>query len=203
MPDTRSPRAPDDLIELGRIAAAYGVKGWVKVQPYSAHAEVLLNTASWWLKAPVPLAGAGALSHPAPVEVLACRLHGASLAASLKGVADRSQAESLKGYGVWVSRAVFPSSEPDEYYWVDLIGCRLWGLRDNAPEPIGCVTDVVDNGAHAILRVARAAPEAVDGAAPAAGRARVDEVLVPFVAAHIRHVDLTARRIDSDWPVDF
>ena len=35
--------APADLIELGRITAAYGIKGWVKVQPHSAQAEVLLG----------------------------------------------------------------------------------------------------------------------------------------------------------------
>ncbi|HEU0230426.1 MAG TPA: ribosome maturation factor RimM [Burkholderiaceae bacterium] len=203
MPDTRSPAVPDDLVELGRVVSAYGVKGWVKIQPYSADAGVLLNAASWWLKAPGSLARPGALSHPSSVVVLACRPQGASVVANLQGVDDRTQAESLKGCGVWVPRAVFPSSDPDEYYWVDLIGCRLWGERDSVPELLGNVVEVLDNGAHAVLRVARMRP-GPDGE-PAAledSRGRALETLVPFVAAHVHHVDLAARRIDSDWPVD-
>jgi 16S rRNA processing protein RimM len=26
--------------------------------------------------------------------------------------------------------------------------------------------------------------------------------LVPFVAAHVQHVDIVARRIETDWPLD-
>lgn len=204
MPETPGSETPGDLVELGRVASAYGVKGWVKVQPYSSHAEVLLDTATWWLKAPAPLARAGALPSLSRVKVLACRAHGASVVASLDGVADRSGAESLKGCGIWVSRSAFPSSDPDEYYWVDLIGCRLWGERDGVPELIGTVSEVVDNGAHAVLRVARmAAGPGGESVALEDSRGRALEVLVPFVAAHVHHVDLAARRLDSDWPVDF
>jgi 16S rRNA processing protein RimM len=49
--------APDDLIELGRIISAYGVRGWVKIQPHSAQGTVLRAAPVWWLVAPVaPLA---------------------------------------------------------------------------------------------------------------------------------------------------
>jgi 16S rRNA processing protein RimM len=204
MPETPGSETPGDLVELGRVASAYGVKGWVKIQPYSSQAEVLLNAATWWLKAPAPLSRAGALSSPSPVKVLACRAHGSSVVANLGGVDDRTRAESLKGYGIWVSRSAFPSSDPDEYYWVDLVGCCLWGERDGVPELIGTVSEVLDNGAHAVLRVARmAAGPGGELAVLEDSRGRALEVLVPFVAAHVHHVDLAARRLDSDWPVDF
>ena len=59
--------APDDLIELGRIISAYGVRGWVKIQPHSAQGTVLRAAPVWWLVAPVaPLAKPGA---PVPHKV--------------------------------------------------------------------------------------------------------------------------------------
>ena len=69
--------------------------------------------------------------------------------------------------------------------------------------------EVLDNGAHAILRVERlvVTPEAsIDPDARAEplldANGRPQEVLVPFVAAHVQTVDISKRRIESDWPFD-
>lgn len=197
---------PPDLVELGRIVAAYGIRGWVKVQPHSAQADVLLGAESWWLKAPVPVhGGAGALPYARRARVQASRTQGATVVAQLDLSADRNAAESFKGHTVWVPRSEFPAPETDEYYWVDLIGCRLYGAaEDGGSVLIGMVRDVADNGAHAVLRVARAGLDAQGAAVPVLdAKGRELEVLVPFVAAHIQAVDLAARRIDSDWPLDF
>jgi 16S rRNA processing protein RimM len=207
MPEERDgAAAPPDLVELGRIVAAYGIRGWVKVQPHSAQADVLLGTASWWLKAPVPVhGGAGALPYARRAGVQASRTQGAAVVAQLDLAPDRDAAESLKGYTVWVPRGEFPAPETDEYYWVDLIGCRLYGAaEDGASALIGVVRDVADNGAHAVLRVERAGLDAQGMPVPMLdAKGRAQEVLVPFVAAHVQAVDLAARRIDSDWPLDF
>ena len=97
--------APTDLIELGRISAAYGVKGWVKVQPHSANAEVLLSASQWWLTRPVPELARGAVaSAPVAIKVLQVRSQGATVVAQLAGIADRDQAEALRGYAVQAPR---------------------------------------------------------------------------------------------------
>jgi len=195
------PQAPSDLIELGRIVSAYGIRGWVKVQPHSAQAEVLLAASSWWLQPRTERepAGQDALRYP----VLVSRPQGATVVASLSGVSDRETAHALRGLGVYVSRSDFPPPEEGEYYWVDLIGCMLFGDRDGQPAPIGRVAEVIDNGAHAVLRVHRLADGDADAAPALDAKGRPVEVLVPFVAAHVRGVELAARRIDTDWPVDF
>jgi len=195
VPDAESAMAPDEQVELGRVVSAYGVKGWVKIQPYSVQADVLLKADVWRLEAPVSRQSAGALSRGSSMKVLAARRQGSTIVASLDAVTDRTQAELLKGCTVWVSRALFPPTEPDEYYWVDLIGCELWGERDGAPELIGKVVDVLDNGAHALLRVARVSARD-DGGRPI-------EILVPFVSAHVHGVDLANKRLTSNWPVEF
>jgi 16S rRNA processing protein RimM len=200
------PAAPADLVELGRITGAYGVKGWVKIQPHSANADVLLSISQWWLMRSVPVTGQGSATPvPSAIKVQTARPQGATVVAQLAGIADRDQAEALRGMGVYASRSIFPEPEQDEYYWVDLIGCTLFGQEEGVATLMGVVDDVLDNGAHAILKVRRlscktpdAAPETVLDA-----KGKPVEVLVPFVHVHIQNVDLAARRIDSDWPLEF
>ncbi len=197
-------KAPDDLVELGRIVSAYGVRGWVKVQPHSSGGDALLASRSWWLKAPVPPGSSGALPSARLAQVTAVRPQGATVVAQLDGNTDRDVAEGFKAYTVWVSRADFPPSEDDEYYWVDLIGCSLLGDHEGQPTLIGIVSEVIDNGAHGVLRVVRHAPDDNGVARPVlGGKGKPLEVLVPFVAAHVHTVDLPNKRLYSDWPVDF
>lgn len=221
---------PSDLIELGRISDAYGIRGWVKVQPHSAEADALLGVSQWWLKAPglaqktvqspvqqsapktvaqsapQPPSGSGASSRPssAPqsIQVLASRPQGSTVVAQFQGFANRNQAESLKGYSVWVSRAQFPPPEPDEYYWVDLLGCTLFGEDGQGRQVLlGTVADVTDNGAHAVLKVHCMQAQPDGSALPLLdARGRPREMLVPFVQAHVHTVNLSERQLFSNWP---
>jgi 16S rRNA processing protein RimM len=125
--------------------------------------------------------------------------------ADLEHVGDRDLAESMRGYTVHVSRQFFPKAQADEFYWVDLVDCYVF----SAAQLVGVVLEVVDNGAHAILRVQRMTlagdqtpsiehmPQVTLDA-----KGRPEEILVPFVAAHVQHVDIVARRIETDWPLD-
>ncbi|MNQ36567.1 Ribosome maturation factor RimM [compost metagenome] len=124
------------------------------------------------------------------------------MVAQLAGIADRDQAEAMRGYSVQAPRGSFPAPEEDEYYWVDLIGCALYTSANGEPALIGVVDEVLDNGAHAVLKVLRQKVGA-EGPEPILNaKGRPAEMLVPFVRAHIHAVDLAARRIDSDWPAD-
>jgi|TARA_R110000851_G_scaffold295568_1_gene450491 16S rRNA processing protein RimM len=213
--------APHDLIELGRIVSAYGVKGWVKIQPHSAQADVLLSTSTWWLKAPVPRGKQGAFSRRAGgtgsvrnaqdnmpegmmYRVQASRFHTDSVVAQLESVNDRDQAEAMKGYTVWAPRSAFPAPDDDEYYWIDLIGCRLYGEQDTETVLLGEILEVIDNGVHGVLRVARAC-ETESGALERLlnEKGRPQEVLVPFVQAHVYKVDLKNKSLYSNWPTDW
>ncbi|MDO9025470.1 ribosome maturation factor RimM [Zwartia sp.] len=233
MADAGAHRAPDDLVELGRIVSAYGVRGWVKVQPHSAQGLVLRAAPVWWLSSPPSIANnrsanvvhsgtdagmsgsadshsirtlsSGSAGKLVPYPVKQSRPQGSTVVADLEGIADRDIAEAMRGYTVHVSRQYFPKAQADEFYWVDLVGCYVFsdGLL------VGIVDEVVDNGAHAILRMHRLQLEGdqtpSDTHIPQAildPKGRPQEVLVPFVAAHVQHVDIQARRIETDWPLD-
>ena len=47
---------------------------------------------------------------------------GGSVVASAQEIDDRTGAEGLRGARVFVRRSSFPSTDSDEFYWVDLIG---------------------------------------------------------------------------------
>lgn len=191
---------PSDLIELGRVVSAYGIKGWVKVQPHSAQAEVLLAAPTWWLAPPTPSGKARALT------VKTSRPQGSTVVAALQGVDDRDQADALRSLRVHVSRSDFPAPENGEYYWIDLIGCLVFGQDDDrAGILLGRVSDVTDNGAHALLKVQRL--HEVEGETEPqpvlTDKGHEQEILVPFVDAHLLSVDLAARRIETNWPLDY
>lgn len=215
MADIGAQLAPNDLVELGRIVSAYGVRGWVKIQPHSAQGLVLRAAPVWWLAPPVspasptsPSAGLANTSNPSKLRAHAVkqvRPQGSTVVADLEHVGDRDLAESMRGFTVYVSRQYFPKAQADEFYWVDLVDCYVF----SDAQLVGVVTEVVDNGAHAILRVNRLTIEGDQ--TPSEDhvpqplldvKGRPEEVLVPFVAAHVQHVDIVARRIETDWPLD-
>lgn len=183
---------PQDLVELGYVAGAYGVGGWLKVQPYSCHTDTLLVVDQWWLLPPKKNDKSGVESFIS-LSLLTSKKHSGMILAQAKGLTDRTVAQSFKGSTVWVSRSKFPSVADGEYYWIDLIGLEAFNPQGVL---LGKVIGLADNGAHPILRIL-----------PATDTNPVElvaaELLVPFVAAYVRDVDLPNQRICLDWELDY
>jgi 16S rRNA processing protein RimM len=184
---------PDDLVEVGYVGAAYGIRGWIKVEPHANDASALLHARRWWLLTP-PQAGLVATAEASRAQAVCVRVaqsreHSGTVVAQATGVSDRNLAEALKGRRVWIRRADFPAPEENEFYWVDLIGCTV---SNEQGELLGEVSGLIDNGAHQILQVAYALPDGKAG-----------ERLVPFVDAFLRTVDTAGKRIVVDWGLDY
>jgi 16S rRNA processing protein RimM len=180
---TDSAAIPDDLVQVGHITGAYGIRGGIRIAPYSADADALLSVKTWWLDKP-------ALR---PVQVRSAKYHSGDVTATLADVTDRSLAEALKGATVQVSRADFPALPEDEYYWSDLIGLDTVNLQGEA---LGKVADMMSNGPQSILRI-------VPDVNPDMPDAKPEERLVPFVDQYVKTVDLKARLITLDWGLDY
>lgn len=198
---------PDDLVELGRVVSAYGVRGWVKIQPYAVDGDTLLTAKRWWLKTPVsPAHGDAGVSSSSftPFTVKQAKWHSGTVVALFKDFDDRNQAEPLKAHTVWVSRADFPAADEEEFYWVDLLDCLLYGDEDGKSALLGRVVQVLDNGAHAVLEVEQGYIDNAQQFTPVlSAKGKRQTVLVPFVKECVHTVDLAAKRLDSNWPVGF
>ncbi len=187
----RRPDLPSDAVEVGRIAGAWGVKGWLRVVAHASDPQALVASRNWFIDAGTP-AGSGR-SWPPQLRITHCRRHGDGVIAAAQEIPDRDAAEALQGASVFVSRASFPATAGDEYYWVDLIGLRVVNRQG---ESLGKVIGLLDTGVHCVLRLDP------DGSA-ADATASSQERLIPFVGAYIDAVDLSARRIVADWGLDY
>lgn len=172
---------PDDLVLVGHVSGAFGIQGWVRIKPYSADADALLHAKTWWLEKPTLR----------DVDVMRAKAHGEDVVAQLMGVADRNAAEALKGAVVQIRRSHFPALADGEFYWVDLIGLLVENLQG---EVLGTVADLMDYGAHPILRVQ--AQSTSETEAP-------KEWLIPFVDQFVKTVDQAGKKITVDWGLDF
>ena len=185
---------PDDAVEVARVLDAWGIKGWLRIQPYAGDPQALLASRRWFLQPP---AGRPRPKDAPPLppflSITLAKDHGDGLVASAREIADRNAAEALKGARIFVSRASFPQAADGEFYWIDLIGLDVVN-RDGAA--LGTVAELFDTGAHSVLRVTQDAPDA-------AGGARTVERLIPFVSAYVDTVDLPGRRIVADWGLDY
>ena len=161
------------MIVMARVAAPFGVKGWIKIQPFTQNIDALLEHRAWWL-------GRDGSWDNSCVEDGA--VHGRSLIAKLQGCDDRDAAARLKGLQIALPRSALPASADGEYYWADLIGLEVVN-REGAS--LGRVTGLLETGASHVL-VVRAERER----------------LIPFAEPVIESVDVSGGRLTVDWRAD-
>lgn len=167
---------------VGRVAGAHGVSGALRILSATHPKDNILDYRPWWL------VGAG---HRRRLEVVSVKPHGEGFVAVVEGIDDRDAALALKGREIAVPREALPVLEDDrEVYWRDLIGTRV---IDGDGVELGRVVSLMDTGAHDVLVIE---PE---HAAQQDSRARRAQVLIPFVDAFVRDVDLAAGVIRVDW----
>jgi len=189
-----TPAWPEDAVEVGRILDAWGVKGWVRIQPFAADPQALFSSHRWFLRPPEgsgPKRPASAGAIPSFLKITQVKQHGDGVVMLAQGVDSRDAAEALRGARIFISRSNFPSADPDEYYWVDLIGLTVVNLQG---ETLGAVVGLIDTGPHSVLRIT---PPDADPKDQAVQR------LVPFVGAYVTDVSLPDRRITVDWGLDY
>lgn len=155
---------------MGRVCAPYGLKGWIKVQPFTQEPESLLNYSCWWVDQ-----NGRWQQH----RILESALRGAMVVARLEACDDRNSAAALKGSNIALPRGVLPENREGEFYLGDLLGMQVT-LPNEAQ--LGCITNVLQTGANAVLVVK--------------GKT---EILVPFIEGVVVDVNLNAGQVTVDW----
>jgi 16S rRNA processing protein RimM len=160
---------------VGRIGAPHGVRGEVKLWPFTAD--------------PLAIARYGELANAdgtRTFEVEALRPARDHVVARLKGVRDRTAAEALRNLELLVPRERLPAIDaPDEFYHADLVGLTALA-RDGAA--LGTITAVHNFGAGDLLEV-----KPRDGG---------ETVLVPFTERTVPEIDVAAGQVVIDYDFD-
>lgn len=165
--------APDDLLLVGRVVKAHGLRGEIKVAAETDDLARLEGIETLYLgRAP---------ERAAPHAVTALRFQqtkrGPLALLQLKGVGTREGADALRKLFVYAAEVDLPPLEEGEAFVHDLIGLRV---ESEAGEPIGTVEDILQQPAHDVYVVARE------------GR---PDAFVPAVEAFVVSLDLDARRL--------
>jgi 16S rRNA processing protein RimM len=163
----------DDVVAVGRIGPARGVRGEVFVEP--------------WTDDPAGRFAMGSVLRTDPIEagpltVESSSTGGGKLVVHFEGVDDRMAAEALRGTELLITASERPPlDDPNEFYDTDLVGMAA---RTVDGEELGPVRDVVHAAGADYLVIE------VDGR----------DRLVPFVAAVVPTVDVGARVVEIDPP---
>ncbi|HVW76122.1 MAG TPA: ribosome maturation factor RimM [Alloacidobacterium sp.] len=110
-------------------------------------------------------------------------LHKGRIVFKFKGMDSISDAEALRGFDLAISRAERAPLDEDTVYIDDLIGCHIFDLSGGGD--IGAITDVDRESTSAPLLVV--------------GKGK-EELLIPFVKAYLKKVDIAQKRLEMVLP---
>ena len=168
-------------LEIGKIVAAQGLDGEVRIYPNYDFTERFLQPGKRWLLRPGE-------TEPQPIELVGGRyIEGKNIyVVEIAGVESRNQAEDLRDCLLMVQDSDRPALGEDEYHVLDLLGLEVF--MQESGELVGTVVDVISAG-NDLLEVQL--HQSFD---------KGQKVLIPFVKAIAPVVDLAAKRIEITPP---
>ncbi len=132
-----SQSAADRHIIIGRIGAAHGIRGEVRVNPMTDFPERFHDMTAVYVD-------------NALLEIESVRYHGDKILMKFKGYETRNDAETLKGKMLSVPRSEAMPLNEGEYYTFDIIGLDVVDVDGNA---LGKVTNVLETGSNDVYVV--------------------------------------------------
>jgi 16S rRNA processing protein RimM len=163
-----------DLLILGRVTSAFGLKGEIKVFYHGSDSRLLSGLEHIWLGAEPAAAAAYTLRQ--------FRSYKGRLLLSLGGVEDRNQALALAGQWLLVKKNDLPPLGEDEFYLAELKGMEV---RDSQGQCLGQVHSLAGGGAQELLEIRNQ---------------HGHKALLPLVRPLLRELDLEKRLIVFDLP---
>ena len=134
-----------DLIMVGRVAGAFGVRGEVRITSFTAEPLALVDYRTLLREDGSP-----------GLTLTGGRVAKGGVVARAQEVATRDEAEALRGLKLYIPRATLPEPDDDEFYVADLVGMEVRSLEGDV---LGRVRSVRDFGAGDLLEIAPAAGE--------------------------------------------
>ncbi|MCD8500282.1 MAG: ribosome maturation factor RimM [Gammaproteobacteria bacterium] len=166
----------DRYITVGKIGAAHGLDGSVKIISFTDNPQDIFTYSPWYLK-----------QKSAWLETVFAHhsVQGKYLVARIANSTDRSHAEQWTNTEIAVKRRQFMTPEKNSYYWSDLEGMTVKTVNNAA---LGIVDHVMETGANPVLVV-------MDGK---------KRCLVPYVPSVIvKKIDTDSGELVVDWDADY
>lgn len=164
-----------EWIQIARVTGPYGVKGWLRVMPYTALPQSALEYRPWRFHHKD-----GTVSLPTLLDV---QMHGKGFVVHLAECESRDTAGHWAGAVIEAPVAALPALDEGQYYWGQLVGLSVETV---AGIPLGVVQELLATGANDVLIVRGER-----------------ERLLPYIPHVIQRVEVEEGRIIVDWDADF
>ena len=158
----------EDYFEIGQIVNTNGLKGIVKIKPFTDDIKEFEEFNSIFIKKKDELI---------EYEIEQVRYVKNMVLLKLKGIDDIDEAEKLRNLYIKIRRDVMPSLPENTYYIVDLIGCEVVTIEG---ENLGTVYDVFNTGSNDIYEV-----KDENG----------KQLLIPAIKEVIKNIDISNKKI--------
>jgi len=175
----------DQYLVAGKITAAYGIKGWVKIHAFLDEPGDLNRYALIGRRV-----GAQTLQ---PMKLLAIKPHGKGYVAQIEGCNDRNAAELLVRCELLVERSALPDLDDGDYYWNDLIGLNVVSCYEDREYSLGVIDALLETGSNDVL-VVKSCQGSMDKR----------ERLIPYLPEDVvLNVDIAAGTVTVSWDPEF
>ena len=164
-----------DYLIIGKIGGAHGVRGEVKIIPLTDDVRRFSS-----LKECLILDEKEHLKETREVEK--SRVDDSRTLIKFKGIDDRDEVSKLTGYYIGVSREDAVKLPEGRYFIADLIGLTV---VDESRGDLGTIKDIINSGASDIIIVKRKGK---------------NELLIPYLNAIVKSVDLSSGKMDVVLP---
>lgn len=128
---------PHRLVVIGKTLKAFGIKGQLKVRPFTESTEAFEKSSTLFFD-------------DTPYKVLGIRDHAGFLLVALEGVDTPEKARRLSGALISTYAQNLPQKQEDEYYWFELIGMKVSTVEGL---DLGEITGITPTGANDVLHV--------------------------------------------------
>ena len=156
-----------DMICNGEIVAPHGVRGEVRLLPFSDDLERYLNFKKFYLEN-------GQL-----LEVESIKPHKRLFIVRFSGINDANAAQLLRGMKVYVPRSSLPKLPEGEYFRFEMIGLKVYHVETG--EELGTLENIISTGGTDVYEVRK-----TDG----------KMMLFPAIAEVVKVVDVSRCRME-------
>ena len=161
-----------ELICVGAIAGAFGVKGEVRLKSFTSIPEAIADYAPLFTE-----------KGEKKFDVVLTGEIKNGLSARMSGIISKEDADNLKGTRLYVPREKLPELLEDEFYHADLIGLKVQNLEG---KDVGLIKSVLNHGASDLLEIKN--------------KTEKNTILVPFTRKIVPKVDIKNSIVIIDPP---
>lgn len=163
----------NDTFLIGVIVKAQGIKGEVKVKPFTDTPDVLCTLEH-------------VIIDGKKIKIIKSRSDNTMAYLLLDGIANRNMAEDMRSKEIYVDKKYAPQLPKDRYYIDDLIGCQV---ADDKGKPLGELVDVLINSANDVYVIKKENKEIlVPAMKSVVEKIDIDKKLIVLVEKRLKEV---------------